>query len=253
VARRPLRQLSQAEIFMRDEAAIGDQRRRRSGEHSGTYVEFNTQTAPLGVVRESSNFSTVETLQSNTNADTNIQVVESEEREEIRVLRRTDSAESLRKKVEAIMAATAAASTTNPTMRKRLQNPLKSKQPTISNALTPGAYTMSPSSSPFKMSISPTKATPILARQSPAITKSQPSPIRPVRMGLGAKTANVILKEAELASKEMVNGKRLITISGNTEPKKKTLAKKAVTSSLRRAVGATPAAKTGLSGLSKMR
>jgi hypothetical protein len=240
---------------VRDEATIGDLRRRRSGEHSGTYIEFDTQTAPLAAVRESSIFSTVETLQSNTNINTNVQVVEFEEREEIQVLKRTDSVESLKKKVDAIMAATSTASTTEnfPALRKRLQTPLKPKHPAVSDASTPDAYAVSPSSSPFKLSMSPTKTTPILARQSPAITKSQPSPIRPVRMGLGAKTANVLLKEAEIASKETINGKRLINISGNADPKKKTLAKKAVTSSLRRAAGATPAAKTGLSGLSRMR
>ncbi|KAF8512468.1 hypothetical protein BDD12DRAFT_914849, partial [Trichophaea hybrida] len=45
LARRPLRELSEEEIFERDEATLGDLRRRRSGEHSGTYIEFDSHTA----------------------------------------------------------------------------------------------------------------------------------------------------------------------------------------------------------------
>ncbi|KAA8903605.1 hypothetical protein FN846DRAFT_54704 [Sphaerosporella brunnea] len=269
LARRPLRELTEDEVFERDEATLGDLRRRRSGEHSGTYVEFDTHTAgPLATVRESSivSSSVTSNTRSQSTAAAGVETEDSEEK--FTVLRRTDSEESLRKKVEAIMAATSAASSTGnkPNLRKRPQT--KPKHPavcdvappsTVSGTSTPDPYAISPSISPIKLSESPTKASPILARRSPAITKSLPSPVRTTRMGLGTKNANMILKEAELASKETVNGKKVIISSSNMDtaaPKKKAMAKKSVTSSLRRAAGsatATTAAKTGLAGLSRMR
>ncbi|KAF8254009.1 hypothetical protein K440DRAFT_639800 [Wilcoxina mikolae CBS 423.85] len=274
LARRPLRELSEEEIFERDEATLGDLRRRRSGEHSGTYIEFDSYTAiPVHALsnseRESSiaSTSTAATYSSQSTDPTDLDDGE-ESDGKFCVLRRTDSEESLRLKVEAIMAATSAATssvsgTTKKfsTLRKKLQSPMKFKHPALRDE---ESFVFSGTStpdfgSPERKALSPTKISPILSRQTAAtIVKS---PVRPLRMGLGSKSANTILKEANNASKEKGEKGKKIIISANNdalENKKKTLSKKAGNSSLRRAAGASrPAgisvAKSSLEGIRRMR
>jgi hypothetical protein len=249
LARRPLRELTEEEIFERDEATLGDLRRRRSGEHSGTYIEFDSHTAtPIHALsnseRESSiaSTSTAATYSSQSTDPTDIDDGDEESNDKFRVLRRTDSEESLRLKVEAIMAATSAATSVSgttkkfSTLRKKLQSPMKFKHSALRDE---ESFVFSGTStpdfgSPERKSLSPTKISPILSRQTTAtIIKS---PVRPLRMGLGSKSTNTILKEASNASKQKGEKTKKIIISANNDAlgnKKKTLSKKAGNSSLR--------------------
>jgi hypothetical protein len=268
--------LSEGEIFERDEATLGDLRRRRSGEHSGAYVEFDSHTTQPVNTRASSTMasSTVKTRSQSAAATT---VIAEEEDEKcggkIRVLRRTDSEEALRVKVEAIMAATAAASSSSigttkkfSTLRKKIQSPTKLKHPALKDSpvFSPSTTPLPFASPSERFSQSPTKQSPVLSRQTAAaVTKRQQSPVRPTRMGLRAKSANTIMKEVSNAIKANPDkGKKIIISASNNTTvgqKKKTVAKKPAggLNTLRRAAGssrpATTTAKTGLESIRRMR
>ena len=261
-ARVPLRELTEEEIFERDEATLGDLRRRRSGEHSGTYIEFDSHTWELVEAADLDAIVDAEDMESSVAApDTTATTVDDNGR--IRVLRRTDSEESLRKKVEAIMAATTASTTARkPTMlRKKLFSPMKLKHPAVRGDTA--------NVSLDRHSLSPSKQAPILGRQSAAtIGKSVPAPSqRSTRMGLGSKTANTILKEAISSSKENApvsgTGKKIIISSANgtvelsSKQKMPVLGKKSVNNSLRRAAGSSrtnaSGVKTGPETMRRMR
>lgn len=268
--------MSEGEIFERDEAALGDLRRRRSGEHSGSYVEFDSHTAQAVDTRASSAISS-STVTASLHSTTVTEVIEEEDGKEecggkIRVLRRTDSEEVLRVKVEAIMAATSAASSSTgttkkfSTLRKRMQTPTKLKHPALkdSPAFSPATTPLPFAGSSERFSLSPTKESPILSRQSAAaVTKAQQSPVRTVRKGLGTKSANTIMKEVVNAIKENPDKGKKVIISASNNPtvgqKKKTATKKPAggLNTLRRAAGSsrptTTAAKAGLESIRRMR
>ena len=266
LARRPLRELSEDEIFERDEAVLGDLRRRRSGEHSGTYIEFESHTAhvlPPKAARGSSVASTASTAPPDVDCDA----------AKVRVLHRSDSAESLRLKVEAIMAAataaaaaTASSKTTTkrlPGLREKLQTPIKVRHPALRSGNDEESFVFSGTTTPSLGSperaapllTSPAKMSPVLARQTASPIAKSPAGARPLRMGLASRSANTILKEARQASQE--KGAKKVIISANNSDtlggKRKAVARKAANNSLRRAAATSSTVKTGLEAIRRMR
>ncbi|TGZ81801.1 hypothetical protein EX30DRAFT_348213 [Ascodesmis nigricans] len=265
----PLRELSDHEIFERDAATLGDLRRRRSGEHSGTYIEFETNHAPD--VERAVPTVVIETTRASTTVVSEpiapAEPVEMEPlpavtraKEKIQVLRRTSSVENLQRKVEAIMAATATTNNIKATTKKRPA--LRSKAVATPQKHHPAVRKASPgldSPDPFANS-------PILApRTISPISKAPASPPRPARIGLGPKNVNVVLMEATKAGKpEAATIKKPILTASNAPTTRGTAAKKPAFNSLRRAAGSsarlrpTPAntvnsARTGLDAIRRMR
>lgn len=201
--------------------------------------------------------STTESTQ--TSAQTAITEPEPEPKEKIQVLRRTDSVESLQRKVEAIMAATATSTNTKATTKKRNLSHLRNKPLTAPHKLE---HPAARSGSPIQDSPDAFADSPILTRRSVSpISKALPSPQRSVRIGLGVKSVNALLKEATKAVKaETANGKKPV-ISASNAQSKTTVVKKTGISSLRRAAGtatrtrptATTSVNSARSGLDAIR
>ncbi|KAI5803834.1 hypothetical protein EDC01DRAFT_472879 [Geopyxis carbonaria] len=273
LARVPLRELSEVEVFERDEATLGDVRRRRSGEHSGTYIEFDSHDAHL-IANDTRGSSVSSSFTENTISSQSTAITEpDEDNGKFSVLRRTDSEESLRLKVEAIMAATAGIKTRSHTrklsaLRHQLVTPMKSKHPGVRNSISPvHSFTDSfiidspeMKTAPLSPSLKSIKSPVLAPRGGSPIYKPALSPKRPLRTGLGKKSANVILNEIE-KSKPAPGEKKKIVISANDKPLKgkalgnsKPKAKKTGASSLRRAAGAArPAIASAMSGLENIR
>lgn len=285
----PLRELNEQEVFERDEAVLGDLRRRRSGEHSGAIVEVES-TLAFPSPGTSNAIRGASTTSSSTDTSTSTAPTEKwDERawaEELRSLKRSDSEEALRGKLDAILASTATGN-----------QPSKSKpasKSTRQRSFHPAVRQASPGFSPYRSDVSnitsPAKSyvdsplrsyidSPLRVRRSPSpIARCSPSPIRPLpRMGLRTKAINTILSEKKLVvtvegrdgekAKKVIINTSLAT--GDALKKKKIVTKKAG-SSLRRAAGAvatTATARdpsrpalalvggrvTGLEGMRKMR
>ncbi|CAZ79748.1 unnamed protein product [Tuber melanosporum] len=255
----PLRELSEQEVFERDEAVLGDLRRRRSGEH-GAFEIDSVLANPQASANEGdraisvSSSTTHGSVSSQSTAATEIDGEgDGNNNGKIRVLKRSDSEEELRAKINAILENTASAkpSTNNKlTKRKGLLtkatrlSPMKASHPAVrqsspspkkayhSEAASSSPSAVYSSGSPFS---SPLKA--LTLPESPLRILRSPSPIAkpaPVRTGLGNKAINTILQDKS-ADKE----KKVIITSGNTNQplKRKTITKKAGSSSLRRATG----------------
>lgn len=272
LARRPLRELSEDEIFERDEAVLGDLRRRRSGEHSGTYIEFESHTAhvlPPKAARGSSVASTASTAAGTCSSLSTAPTDADCDAAKFRVLHRSDSAESLRLKVEAIMAAAAAASSKTattkkpPGLREKLQAPIKARHPALRSGNDDESFVFSGTTTPNLVSperaapllASPAKMSPVLARQTASPIAKSPGSARPLRMGLASRSANTILKEARQASQE--KGAKKVIISANNSDtlggKRKAVTRKAANNSLRRAAATSSTVKTGLEAIRRMR
>jgi hypothetical protein len=248
LARRPLRELTKEEIFERDEATLGDLRRRRSGEHSGSHIEFDSHIA-----RASS--STASAMRASS-------VLSSQSTDDdlpdgrIRVCKNNDIAESLKKKVEAVMAGALSAtsdSASTSKARKMLHSPLKEQHPAVrTTSLKPSLRGLSNSPERKAVALSPSKSSAISRRSPSAVVKSLP-PVRPARVGLGIKGGNMLLKEAGKATAG--NGKKFIITTDAEGDAKKTLTKKTGTNSLRRAAGAArpPSMMLGLESIRRMR
>ncbi|CUS10615.1 unnamed protein product [Tuber aestivum] len=246
----PLRELSEQEVFERDEAVLGDLRRRRSGEHGAFEIDSvlaNPQTSASSVSSSTAHGST----SSQSTTATEVDGEGDDDNGKIRVLKRSDSEDELRVKINAILENTSSAkpSTNNPTRRKGLLtkatrlSPMKASHPAVrqfspspKKTYHPEAPSSSPSiayscGSPFS---SPLKA--LTLPESPLRILRSPSPIvkpAPIRTGLGNKAVNTILRD-----KSADKGKKVIITSSNiNQPSKKTTAKKAGSSSLRRAAG----------------
>lgn len=283
MGRVPLRELDTQEVFERDEAVLGDLRRRRSGEHSGTMVEVESTLAfpspSTSNALRATSISSSSTDNSGSTAPTEWdEHTFAQEHETLRVLRRSDSEEALRLKLDAILAST---STGNKPSKGRVASRTARQR-----SAHPAVHQASPAFSPYRSEVSapssPAKSystTPLRIRRSPSpIVKASPSPIRPLpRMGLGTKAINTILSEKKLvATVEGKDGEKakkvIITTSsatGEALKKKKVVTKKVGASSLRRAAGATSLAPvrdpsrpplslsggrvTGLEGMRKMR
>lgn len=279
IGRIPLRELNEQEVFERDEAVLGDLRRRRSGEHSGTIVEVESTLAFPSP-------GTSNAIRGEFTSDTSTFTAPTDEEwndrawpEELRVLRRSDSEEALRVKIDAILAS---ASTGTKTSKSKVAS-----KSTRQRSAHPAVRQASPGFSPYRSDASnitsPAKSyvdSPLRIHRSPSpIVKCSPSPIRPLqRKGLGTKAINTILSEKKLvATVEGKNGEKAKKViintssaTGNALKKKTTVTKKAGSSSLRRAAGATATATTardpsrpplalvggrvtGLEGMRKMR
>lgn len=271
ISRVPLRELNEQEVFERDEAVLGDLRRRRSGEHSGAIVEIEstlafpspgTSNAIRGAFTSSSTDTTAPT---------------EDWAEELRGLRRSDSEEALRVKLDAILASTSAGGKASKSKAASKSTRQRSAHPAVRQA-SPG---FSPYRSDASNFTSPAKSyvdSPLRVRRSPSpIAKCSPSPIRPLpRKGLANKAINTILSEKKLVAtiegKDGEKAKKVIintsSATGNALKKKTIVTKKAGSSSLRRAAGAVatmakdpsrPALAlvggrvTGLEGMRKMR
>ncbi|PWW71924.1 hypothetical protein C7212DRAFT_354856 [Tuber magnatum] len=273
----PLRELSEQEVFERDEAVLGDLRRRRSGEH-GAFEIDSVLANPQASVNENGRASSVSsstTHGSTSSRSTAATEVDGEDDDnnngKIRVLKRSDSEDELRAKINAILENTASAkpSANKPAKRKGLLtkatrlSPMKASHPAVRQS-SPSpkktyhseAASSSPSAvyscgSPFS---SPLKA--LTLPESPLRILRSPSPIArsaPVRMGLGNKAANTILQDKSADRRKKI----IITSSNTNQPSKKTIAKKAGSSSLRRAAGSVRSASaissTNSSRLDEMR
>jgi hypothetical protein len=282
LARFPLRELTAHEIFERDEAVLGDQRYRRSGRHSGDYIEFTSHEVhphPDSVVDDADVDEIHESL-----ADPLYNVGITIPRPSVPTeldyksdgqtpAYKSNSEETMRLKVEAIIAAASSASSELPeprkkalTLRKIFQTPVKAhpavRSFTISAPISPvqpiGDLQLS-CNSPEQHFQSSVTISPILARRSPsAIAKASPSPIRPVRMNLGIKNSNLIMNEIRKTSKEVApNGKKVFISASNgaSDNIKKSLARKTGINSLKRAATSNRATgiKNGLESIRRMR
>jgi len=262
----PLRELSEQEVFERDEAVLGDLRRRRSGEH-GAFEIDSVLANPQASANENDRATSVS---SSTHGSTSSQSTAATEVDgeddnnnngKIRVLKRSDSEEELRVKINAILENTASAKpSTNNKLAKRKGlltkathlSPMKASHPAVrqsspspKKAYHSEAASSSPGAayscgSPFS---SPLKASTL--SESPLRILHSPSPIvkpAPIRTGLGNKAINTILQDKSVADK----GKKVIITSSNANQplKKKTIGKKAGSSSLRRAAGSIRSAST---------
>lgn len=281
----PLRELNEQEVFERDEAVLGDLRRRRSGEHSGSAIEVESSLAFPSPGTSNANHGASATSSA---TDTSTPTEKWDERawaEEVRALKRSDSEKVLRGKLDAILASTI-------TGNKPCKNKVVSKS-VRQRSFHPAVRQASPGFSPCRSDVSnitsPAKSyvdsplrsyidSPLRVRRSPSpIARCSPSPIRPLpRMGLSTKAINTILSEKKLVvtveSKDGEKAKKIIintsSATGDALKKKKVVTKKAG-SSLRRAAGAVTAATardpsrpalalvggrvTGLEGMRKMR
>ncbi|RPB06057.1 hypothetical protein L873DRAFT_1785181 [Choiromyces venosus 120613-1] len=251
----PLRELSEQEVFERDEAVLGDLRRRRSGEHGAFEVDSvlaNTQASVNENGRETS-VSSSTTHGSTSSQSTAATEVGDNDNGRIRVLKRSDSEEELRAKINEILENTASAkpSTNKPIRRKGLLtkatrlSPMKEAHPAVRQSSpspkkayhseaassSPGGAVYScgsPFSSPLKTFNLPESPLRILRSPSPIVK------LAPVRTGLGNKAINTIFQDKSGTDK----GKKVIIASSNTNSlSKKTIAKKAGSGSLRRAAG----------------
>lgn len=263
----PLRELSEQEVFERDEAVLGDLRRRRSGEH-GAFEIDSVLANPQASANENGRATSVSssTHGSTSSQSTAATEVDGEDDDDdnnngkIRVLKRSDSEEELRAKINAILENTASAKpSANNKLAKRKGlltkatrlSPMKASHPAVRQSPSPKkayhseaassspsvAYSCgSPFSSPLKASTLPESPLRILHSPSPIVKPA------PVRTGLGNKAINTILQDKSVADK----GKKVIITSGNANQplKKKTIAKKAGSSSLRRAAGSIRSAST---------
>jgi hypothetical protein len=241
LSRVPLRELSDQEVFERDEAVLGDLRRRRSGEHGVFEVEsVLAQPSPNTARATSISSSSGTSTSSGSTAPT--EVSDENDGKKFRVLKRSDSEEELRKKINQILENTTKHNpASNPaakrkTTRSTRLSPMKPQHPAIrqvspSIASSPGAvYSVgSPFSSPLKLP-NPT--------ESPLRILRSPSPIvkpAPARVGLGMKAVNAVLAEKKDI---VISEKKKIVVSASVSvTKKKAVTKKAGSSSLRRAAG----------------
>ena len=275
----PLRELSEQEVFERDEAVLGDLRRRRSGEHGAFEIDSvlaNPQASANENGRATSvSSSTHGSTSSQSTAPTEVDGEDDDDNNngKIRVLKRSDSEEELRAKINAILENTASAKpSANNKLAKRKGlltkatrlSPMKASHPAVRQSPSPKkayhseaassspsvAYSCgSPFSSPLKASTLPESPLRILHSPSPIVKPA------PVRTGLGNKAINTILQDKSAADK----GKKIIITSSNANQplKKKTIAKKAGSSSLRRAAGsirsASAVSSANLSRLDEMR
>ncbi|KAG0642157.1 hypothetical protein HOY80DRAFT_670473 [Tuber brumale] len=271
----PLRELSEQEVFERDEAVLGDLRRRRSGEH-GAFETDSVLANPQASANEGDRATSVSSstthgsVSSQSTAATEVDGEGDDNNGKIRVLKRSDSEEELRAKINAILENTASAKPSTNNKRKGLLtkatrlSPMKASHPAVRQSSPPPkkayhseAASSSPSAvyssgSPFS---SPLKA--LTLPESPLRILRSPSPIAkpaPVRTGLGNKAVNTILQD-----KSADKGKKVIITSGNTNQpsKRKTIAKKAGSNTLRRAAGSVRSASsissTNSSRLDEMR
>jgi len=272
----PLRELSEQEVFERDEAVLGDLRRRRSGEHGA----FEIDSVPANPQASANENGRATSVSSSTHGSTSSQSTAATEvngedddnnnNGKIRVLKRSDSEEELRVKINAILENTASAKpSTNNKLAKRKGlltkatrlSPMKASHPAVrqfspspKKAYYSEATSSSPSAvyscgSPFS---SPLKVSTL--SESPLRILRSPSPIvkpAPVRTGLGNKAINTILQDKSTADQ----GKKVIITSSNANQplKKKTIAKKAGSSSLRRAAGSIRSASTTISSTNSSR
>lgn len=245
-------------MFERDEAVLGDLRRRRSGEHGAFEIDSvlaNPQVSANENGRATSvSSSTHGSTSSQSTAPTEVDGEDDDNNNgKIRVLKRSDSEEELRAKINAILENTASAKpSANNKLAKRKGlltkatrlSPMKASHPAVRQSPSPKkayhseaassspsvAYSSgSPFSSPLKASALPESPLRILHSPSPIVKPA------PVRTGLGNKAINTILQDKSAADK----GKKVIITSSNvSQPlKKKSIAKKAGSSSLRRAAG----------------
>lgn len=284
----PLRELDEQEVFERDEAVLGDLRRRRSGEHSGAIIEVES-TLAFPSPGTSNAIRGASATSSSTDTSTPTAPTEKwDERawaEELRSLKRSDSEQALRDKLDAILASTATGN--QPSKSKIASKSVRQR------SFHPAVRQASPGFSPYRSDTSnitsPAKSyvdsplrsyidSPLRVRRSPSpIARCSPSPIRPLpRIGLSTKAINTILSEKKLVvtveGKSGEKAKKVIintsSATGDALKKKKIVTKKAG-SSLRRAAGAVatttvrdpsrPALAlvggrvTGLEGMRKMR
>lgn len=265
-------------MFERDEAVLGDLRRRRSGEHGAFEIDSvlaNPQASANENGRATSvSSSTHGSTSSQSTAPTEVDGEDDDDNNngKIRVLKRSDSEEELRAKINAILENTASAKPSANKLAKRKGlltkatrlSPMKASHPAVRQSPSPKkayhseaassspsvAYSCgSPFSSPLKASTLPESPLRILHSPSPIVKPA------PVRTGLGNKAINTILQDKSAADK----GKKVIITSSNANQplKKKTIAKKAGSSSLRRAAGsirsASAVSSANLSRLDEMR
>lgn len=245
----PLRELSEQEVFERDEAVLGDLRRRRSGEHSGTILEVESTLAFPSPGTSNAIRGASATSSSTDTSTSTVPTEQWDERawaDELRSLRRSDSEEILRGKLDAILAS-------NSTGSKAIKTKVASKS-TRQRSFHSAVRQSSPGFSPYRSDASnitsPAKSyvdSPLRVRRSPSpIARCSPSPIRPLpRMGLTSKAINTILSEKKLVAtiegKDGEKAKKVIintsSATGDALKKKKIVSKKAG-NSLRRAAGA---------------
>lgn len=237
----PLRELDTQEVFERDEAVLGDLRRRRSGEHSGAMIEVESilahpspNTANATTSRASSGKPSTADISGTVAAVEYYQDDSGDEREQ-----------EIRTKIEAILASSTSRDSKGKgkTLTKIILQ--KSAHPAVRQT-PPG---LSPYRSEASAPLSPEKSqvdSPLRIYRSPSPRKVSPSPIRRSRgVGLGAKTINTILAEKKLvATIEGKNGEKakkvIITTSATTTDmlkKKSSTTRKLGASSLRRAAG----------------
>ncbi|KAI5851493.1 hypothetical protein DFP73DRAFT_157471 [Morchella snyderi] len=236
----PLRELDTQEVFERDEAVLGDLRRRRSGEHSGAMIEVESvlaypspNTANATAARASSSKHPATGITGTTTATEYYQDDSADEREQ-----------EIRTKIDVIITSTSGDSKGRgkimaKTIRHRSAHPAVRQ---MSPALSPYRSEASAPSSPVKSQID----SPLRIYRSPSPRKASPSPIRrSQRIGLGTKAVNTLLAERKLVAtiegKEGEKTKKvIITTSAATSgalKKKPSMTRKFGTSSLRRAAG----------------
>lgn len=288
----PLRELSEHEVFERDEAVLGDLRRRRSGEHSGSVIEVESSLAFPSPGTSNANHG-ASAISSTTDTAPTEKWDERAWAEEVRSLKRSDSEEALRGKLDAILASTATGNkppkskVVSKSVRQRSFHPaVRQASPGFSPYRSDASNITSPAKSYIDSPLRPYADSPLRSyadsplrvRRSPSpIARCSPSPIRPLpRMGLSTKVINTILSEKKLVvtveGKDGEKAKKIIintsSATGDALKKKKIVTKKAG-SSLRRAAGAVTATTvrdpsrpalalvggrvTGLEGMRKMR
>ncbi|KAF8439521.1 hypothetical protein BGX38DRAFT_1144725 [Terfezia claveryi] len=287
--RQPLRELTEAEVFERDEAVMGDLRRRRvSGENYlldslGDSVIFDSFLA-----HETARPEAAESSSPNVPEETEVDkpaepesplVVYKPKIEKFKVLRHSDSEERLTASMESIIAAAqktvvdsakrprtraALAKKQHPAVRTSLDS-IENYSPDImlrsaENSVTKPARTRATrQSSPF----SGTKHFAGVSKVQPS-----PSPLKVSRVGLGAKSANTayVMKKVFEGGKLSEKGKMVLKDTTAAAPTKAVTRKKSVTttttttketkvtarkanSSLKRAAGVTAGVSSARVGL----
>lgn len=270
----PLRELNEQEVYERDEAILGDLRRRRSGEHGVFEVDsvLVGPSPPVGQAgRSASTRLSSDTNSSNASRSTVATEVndDKESSGKIRVLKRSDSEEHLRAKINAILENTTASKSpsSKATRRKFPQtkpsrlSPVKLQHPAIrqsspsrsshhSESLSSPeeSFTGSPVSSPLRIRDPPASPLRVLRSPSPI---SRFAPPHVLRKGLGTKTTNTI----PTGKKPTTGDKpKKVIIATNSVLPKRTVTKKPGNSTLRRAAGPLISAATSrLDEMRKMR
>ncbi|KAF8473426.1 hypothetical protein BDZ91DRAFT_401582 [Kalaharituber pfeilii] len=244
----PLRELTEEEVFMRDEAVIGDLRRRRaSGENYvvdglGAAVVVDSVLAhepEEPQATEASSASSSAVIVSELAVEQETLVVTHTKPEKFTVLRRSDSEERMDADIKATIASASTQPQGDPVKRPRTRRALAAKKqhPAVRISLD-SIENLSPDGmrsaecSPIKLRrTSRGSSSGSALKEYAGITKVQasPSPLKVSRVGLGVKSANTAMVMKKVLEEAAIVGEKGKVILGSSNLSKPLAKKKAVT------------------------